>query len=127
MSSSEPPNEQKFFEPPESERPRLGTRHVPGRRAVFPCQGSRRGGLGGLLQLGIGGLALSRGVTGDCEAKRVFNEINEQAGMAEGRSHQMPFERYAANEEQLRANAAAATNGTTVTGNDDLKSPPAGV
>jgi len=47
--------------------------------------------------------------------------------MAEGRSHHMPFERYDSNKEQLQANAAAATNGTTVTGNDDLKSPPAGV
>lgn len=66
-------------------------------------------------------------MTGHCEAKRVFNEVSEQAGMAEGRSHHMPFERYDSNKEQLQANAAAATNGTTVTGNDDLKSPPAGV
>lgn len=93
----------------------------------FLAKGLRRGGLGGLLQLGIGGLALSRGVTGHCEAKRVFNEINEQAGMAEGRSHHMPFERSEKDRQQLQANAAAATNGTTVTGNDSLKSPPAGV
>ncbi|AEA83637.1 MULTISPECIES: YgaP-like transmembrane domain [Stutzerimonas] len=93
----------------------------------FLAKGLRRGGLGGLLQLGIGGMAVARGVTGHCEAKRVFNEVSEQAGMAEGRSHHMPFERYDSNKEQLQANAAAATNGTTVTGNDDLKSPPAGV
>ena len=34
---------------------------------------------------------------GHCEAKRVFNEVSEQAGMAEGRSHHMPFERYDSN------------------------------
>jgi len=39
----------------------------------------------------------------------------------------MPFERSEKDRQQLQANAAAATNGTTVTGNDSLKSPPAGV
>jgi len=93
----------------------------------FLAKGLRRGGLSGLLQLGIGGMAVARGMTGHCEAKRVFNEINEQAGLAEGRSHQMPLERSDADKQKLRANAEAATNGTTVTGNDSLKSPPAGV
>ena len=93
----------------------------------FLAKGLRHGGLSGLLQLGIGGMAVARGVTGHCEAKRVFNEVSEQAGQAEGRSHHMPFERSEADQQQLRANAEAATNGTTVTGNDSLKSPPAGV
>ncbi|EWC42678.1 DUF2892 domain-containing protein [Pseudomonas stutzeri] len=93
----------------------------------FLAKGLRRGGLGGLLQLGIGGMALARGATGHCEAKRVLNEINEQAGMAEGRSQQMPFERSDAEQQQLNANAQAATGSATVLGSDTLKTPPAGV
>ncbi|WP_313054102.1 YgaP-like transmembrane domain [Pseudomonas lopnurensis] len=93
----------------------------------FLGKGLRRGGLGGLLQLAVGGMALARGVSGHCEAKRVFNEINEQAGMAEGRSHQLPLERSDAEQQQLNASAQAATGSATVVGSDTLKTPPAGV
>ena len=93
----------------------------------FLAKGLRRGGLGGLLQLGIGGMAVARGVTGHCEAQRVFNEVSEQAGIAGGGPPPIPLGRYESKKGQMQANAPAATNGTTVTGNDDLKSPPAGV
>ncbi|WP_022963723.1 YgaP family membrane protein [Halopseudomonas pelagia] len=38
----------------------------------------RRGGLGGILQFAIGSMALARGFTGHCEAKRIFNEALEE-------------------------------------------------
>lgn len=37
-------------------------------------KGLRRGGLRGMLQLAVGGLALARGVSGRCEAKRMLTE-----------------------------------------------------
>lgn len=41
---------------------------------LFLGKGLRRGGVAGLVQLALGGAALTRGMTGRCEAKRVFNE-----------------------------------------------------
>lgn len=93
----------------------------------FLGKGIGRGGLGGLLQLAMGGMALTRGITGHCEAKRVLCEVNEQAKMAEGTSRSMPLERSDADDERLRTNAQAATGTATVTGNDSLTNPPAGV
>jgi hypothetical protein len=75
----------------------------------------------------MGGMALARGVTGHCEAKRVLCDVNEQAKMAEGNSRSMPLERSEAENERLKANAQAATGTATVTGNDSLSNPPAGV
>ena len=44
-------------------------------------KGVRRGGFSGILQLALGGMALARGYTGHCEAKRIFNEtLNEKQG-----------------------------------------------
>jgi hypothetical protein len=37
-------------------------------------KGLRRGGVGGLLQLAMGGMALARGISGRCEAKRMLTE-----------------------------------------------------
>ncbi len=84
------------------------------------------GGLGGLLQLAVGGLALARGISGHCEAKRVLCELNEHAAMAEGTSRSMPLHRET-DQQQLKTNAQAATATATVTGNDSLDNPPAGV
>lgn len=93
----------------------------------FLGKGLSRGGFGGLVQLAMGGLALARGVTGHCEGKRVLCEVSEQAKMAEGNSRSMPLERSEADEAQLKTNAQAATGTATVTGNDSLNNPPAGV
>ncbi len=93
----------------------------------FLGKGLRRGGLSGLLQLAMGGMALARGFTGHCEAKRVITDITEQAKLAEGNSRSMPLERSEAEDRQLQASAVAATNTATVTGNDSLRNPPAGV
>ncbi len=93
----------------------------------FVGKGLGRGGLGGLVQLAMGGMALARGFTGHCEAKRVLCEVTEQAKMAEGNSRSMPFERSEADDARLKANAQAATSTSAVTGNDSLNNPPAGV
>jgi len=37
-------------------------------------KGLRRGGVSGLLQLAMGGMALARGISGRCEAKRMLTE-----------------------------------------------------
>jgi len=92
----------------------------------FLGKGLGRGGLGGLLQLAVGGLALARGISGHCEAKRVLCELNEHAAMAEGTSRSMPLHRET-DQQQLKTNAQAATATATVTGNDSLDNPPAGV
>lgn len=93
----------------------------------FLGKGLSRGGLGGVLQLAMGGLALARGMTGHCEGKRVLCEVAEQAKMAEGTSRSMPFERSEAEDVRLKTNAQAATGTATVTGNDSLDNPKAGV
>ena len=92
----------------------------------FLGKGLSRGGLGGILQLAVGGLALARGISGHCEAKRVLCELNEHASLAEGTSRSMPLHREA-DQQQLKTSAEAATETATVTGNDSLSNPPAGV
>lgn len=58
-------------------------------------KGVRRGGLSGILQFAIGGMALARGFTGHCEAKRIFreamNEKQTQAAVDQRYSH-MPMD-----------------------------------
>lgn len=93
----------------------------------FLGKGLGRGGLGSVLQLAVGGMALARGISGHCEAKRVLCDVNEQAKNAEGNSRSMPLERNETDEERLKTNAQAATGTATVTGNDSLSSPKAGV
>ncbi|MFC3606520.1 YgaP-like transmembrane domain [Stutzerimonas tarimensis] len=46
---------------------------------LFLGKGLRRGGIGGLLQLALGGMALARGMTGHCEAKRVLTGMKQEA------------------------------------------------
>lgn len=92
----------------------------------FMGKGLGRGGLGGIVQLAMGGMALARGISGHCEAKRVLCELNEHTTMAEGSSCSMPLHRES-DEQQLKTNAQAATGTATVTGNDSLNNPPAGV
>lgn len=47
--------------------------------AVLLGRGLRRGGLMGMLQLAMGGMALLRGVSGRCEMKRKLAELEAQA------------------------------------------------
>ena len=77
--------------------------------------GLRKGGLAGLVELGLGGMALARGMTGQCAAKRALCR-----SCAEGEYCSI------AEHEQQRRNAEAATHTSTVTGNDSLDSPPVG-
>ncbi|MBA1272713.1 YgaP family membrane protein [Stutzerimonas azotifigens] len=93
----------------------------------FLGKGLRRGGIGGLLQLAVGGMALARGMTGHCEAKRVLCEINEHTAMADKHSSQMPLEPSVNDQQRMKQNAQAATGSATVTGNDSLNNPPTGV
>lgn len=100
---------------------------------VFLAKGLGRGGLGGMLQLAIGGMALARGVTGHCEAKRVLCEASHRDTSASADTAGMDTSsvtspvRSAASDAQLRTNAQAATGSATVTGNDSLNNPPAGL
>jgi len=99
---------------------------------VFLAKGLGRGGLGGMLQLAIGGMALARGVTGHCEAKRVLCEASHSSSSSEmatdmGTSSVTSPVRSAASDAQLKTNAQAATGSATVTGNDSLNNPPAGL
>lgn len=52
-------------------------------------EGFRRGGVGGWLQLGVGGMALVRGMTGRCELKRILTETPVRLASAD------PIQRYA--------------------------------
>ena len=100
---------------------------------VFLAKGLGRGGVGGMLQLAIGGMALARGVTGHCEAKRVLCEASHRDSSASDSYTGMDTSsvtspvRSAASDAQLKTNAQAATGSATVTGNDSLNNPPAGV
>lgn len=47
--------------------------------AVLLARGLRRGGLMGLVQLAMGGMALLRGVSGRCEMKRKLAEVEAKA------------------------------------------------
>ncbi|HLT04098.1 MAG TPA: DUF2892 domain-containing protein [Pseudomonas sp.] len=77
--------------------------------------GLRKGGLTGLAELGLGGMALARGMTGQCAAKRALCR-------AYGNGDYCSIEEH----EQLRRSAESATHTSTVTGNDSLDSPPVG-
>jgi len=59
------------------------------------AKGLRRGGLFGLVELALGGMALARGgVTGRCEAKRMLTE-HEASGARHDHKGHFPPERYA--------------------------------
>ena len=99
---------------------------------VFLAKGLGRGGLGGMLQLAIGGMALARGVTGHCEAKRVLCEASHHTSASDSSAGMSTSSvtspaRSAASDAQLKTNAQAATGSATVTGNDSLNNPPAGL
>ncbi|ATE76272.1 DUF2892 domain-containing protein [Pseudomonas sp. CT11-2] len=89
---------------------------------VMVGKGLRRGGVFGLLQVAIGGVAMARGITGHSSAKSFLEKSRQDMVNARAR-----IERAGEELSRLKANAEAATKTATVTGNDSLKSPKAGV
>ncbi|RON87793.1 hypothetical protein BK635_04520 [Pseudomonas chlororaphis] len=89
---------------------------------VMVGKGLRRGGVFGLIQVAIGGVALARGITGHSSAKSLLEKSRQDMNNVRAK-----IERAGAELKTLKANAEAATHTATVTGNDSLKSPKAGV
>ena len=89
---------------------------------VMVGKGLRRGGIFGLIQVAIGGVALARGITGHSSAKSLLEK-----GRQDMNNVRAKIQRAGEELSQLKANAEAATKSATVTGNDSLKSPKAGV
>ncbi|WP_434578062.1 DUF2892 domain-containing protein [Pseudomonas sp. Z5-35] len=85
-------------------------------------KGLRRGGVFGLAQLAIGGMALARGITGHCSAKSMLERNRQHLHEARARIEQAGDEL-----SRMKANATAATDTATVTGNESLVSPKAGL
>jgi uncharacterized membrane protein len=89
---------------------------------VMVGKGLRRGGIFGLIQVAIGGVALARGITGHSSAKSLLEKSRRDMDNVRAK-----IQRAGEELSQLKANAEAATKSATVTGNDSLKSPKAGV
>ncbi|WP_460147608.1 YgaP family membrane protein [Pseudomonas sp. S2_A02] len=89
---------------------------------VMLSKGLRRGGVFGLIEMAIGGMALARGITGHCSAKSLLEKNRQDMKNARER-----IERAGDELSRMKANAEAATSTATVTGNDSLNSPKAGV
>ncbi|AJO77132.1 MULTISPECIES: DUF2892 domain-containing protein [Pseudomonas] len=89
---------------------------------VMVGKGLRRGGVFGLIQVAIGGVALARGITGHSSAKSLLEKSRQDMNNVRAK-----IERAGAELKNLKANAEAATRTATVTGDDSLKSPRAGV
>ncbi|MGE8393249.1 DUF2892 domain-containing protein [Pseudomonas sp. BIGb0427] len=85
---------------------------------IMVGKGLRRGGLFGLIQVAIGGVALARGITGHSSVKSLI-----ERGRSDLDNIRSKIERSGAELQALKANAEAATRGTTVTGNDALNDP----
>ncbi|MGE8189369.1 YgaP family membrane protein [Pseudomonas sp. NPDC086278] len=89
---------------------------------VMMGKGLRRGGIFGLIQVAIGGVALARGITGHSSAKSLLEKSRQDMNNVRAK-----IERAGEELNKLKANAEAATKTATVTGNDSLNSPKAGV
>jgi uncharacterized membrane protein len=89
---------------------------------VMVGKGLRRGGIFGLIQVAIGGVALARGITGHSSAKSLLEKSRQDMDNVRAK-----IQRAGEELRQLKANAEAATKTATVTGNDSLKSPKTGV
>ncbi|VVN17170.1 DUF2892 domain-containing protein [Pseudomonas fluorescens] len=89
---------------------------------VMVGKGLRRGGIFGLIQVAIGGVALARGITGHSSAKSLLEKSRQDMNNVRAK-----IQRAGEELSQLKANAEAATKTATVTGNDSLKSPKTGV
>ena len=89
---------------------------------VMVGKGLRRGGIFGLIQVAIGGVALARGITGHSSAKSLLEK-----GRQDMNNVRAKIQRAGEELKTLKANAEAATKTATVTGNDSLNSPKTGV
>ncbi|MEO6676670.1 MAG: DUF2892 domain-containing protein [Pseudomonas sp.] len=89
---------------------------------VMMGKGLRRGGVFGLIQVAIGGVALARGITGHSSVKSLLEKSRQDMNSVRAR-----IQRAGDELNQLKAAAEAATKTATVTGSDSLKSPKAGV
>lgn len=67
------------------------TLSVAGGLALIGC-GLRHGGLSGLVQIGIGGMALLRGVTGHCDLKEKLCSGHAHSGDDTARYAHMPMD-----------------------------------
>jgi len=83
--------------------------------ALMLGKGLRHGGLVGLLQMVVGGIAVARGVSGHCSTKAWWQRHRQEYHRLRS-----DIERSAAELEALKASAKAATRGVTVTGKDPL-------
>ncbi|WP_449434449.1 DUF2892 domain-containing protein [Pseudomonas putida] len=81
--------------------------------ALMFTKGLRHGGLVGLLQMVVGGLAVARGVSGHCSTK-AWGQRHRQ----EYHRLRSDIERSAAELQALKNSAKAATRGVTVIGGD---------
>ncbi|RON55196.1 YgaP family membrane protein [Pseudomonas frederiksbergensis] len=89
---------------------------------VMMGKGLRRGGVFGLIQVAIGGVALARGITGHSSVKSLLEKSRQDMNNVRAK-----IQRAGEELNRLKANAEAATKTATVTGNDSLKSPKTGV
>jgi uncharacterized membrane protein len=89
---------------------------------VMMGKGLRRGGIFGLIQVAIGGVALARGITGHSSVKSMIEKSRQDMDNVRAK-----IERAGEELSKLKANAEAATKTATVTGNDSLNSPKTGV
>lgn len=92
-----------------------GTGQFAGWRGTDGEQRLRQGGLIGLLQLVVGGIAVARGVSGHCSTKAWWQRHRQEYHRLRS-----DIERSAVELEALKASAKAATRGVTVTGKDPL-------
>lgn len=85
---------------------------------VLVGKGIRRGGLFGLVQIALGGVALARGFTGRSKTKSLLAKGREELDGLRGN-----IERAGDQLKELKTSAEASTDSATVTGNDGLDSP----
>ena len=83
--------------------------------ALMLSKGLRHGGLVGLLQMVVGGIAVARGVSGHCSTKAWFQQHRQEYHRLRS-----DIERSAGELQALKRSAEAATRGVTVTGKDPL-------
>ncbi|TWD49752.1 DUF2892 domain-containing protein [Pseudomonas sp. SJZ131] len=89
---------------------------------VMVGKGLRRGGVFGLIQVAIGGVAMARGITGHSSVKSLLEKSRQDINNVRAK-----IERAGDELSRLKANAEAATETATVTGNDSLTSPKTGI
>ncbi|MBW8354301.1 DUF2892 domain-containing protein [Pseudomonas protegens] len=87
---------------------------------VMMGKGLRRGGVFGLIQVAIGGVALARGITGHSSAKSLLEKSRQD--MHNVRSK---IERAGEELRTLKANAEAASRHAKAASNDEVKTPKA--